>query len=1440
MHFMKGIRRITSYVLSFALLFGMMGGIAAVPAAAASTTHNLATLAKNGQIKLLGRTSVNSDSSGIMTDWSGSGFEINVTLTAARTFTVGYKMNYNNYWAALVDGKQVWRGMISHTKDGTLTSGTFSFTVPAGTHTVSVIKETEIGAYSYKHDLTTLAFDGTINAAPAKKGLYIEFVGDSYSCGDGALGVYESGKTWGIADHSATHSFPWYTAKALNADYSFVSRGGIGLFAGQSAQQSTVTKLTIADVYNYTSGHRAFNSSLVADSSGLYDFTNARKPDIVVVEIGANDTINNSDTYTSMTAWVTKLTSFVNQIRAKNPNAAIICLSHNGAKYYQMKQLANSMDNVYALFYAHNGNGSAALATQMEGHPSWEDHEDIANELVNFIKWNKLIPEAAETAKTYNDIVYYVSASGNDNNNGKTLATAEKTLRSALIQAESDYNKSFPNGSRLVIYVQGEVANSDASVNSQVLGAGNLRTADGSDLPILVTTYNFAFTKTDAVLNTGHMPVNTGNAALYICNDITFKDITIKSYTNAVTGENGVTSYYADYCLYASGYNLVFDNANLITDGKSATCNAWMVSADHFSTGGRNPIGAASPIYGSVTFLNGDYTNLRYVTAVNASHIWRSEADGGSVYSVPMVNAKLVIGEGAIMKNVFSRVGTIAVGSSTVEIRGGTITGCYYGTDFGSETTRKNYAYDGVNKVLMDAGDINVIISGGTINGGFRGTATYVNIRADFNTLITGGTINGGFQGTGNQFTVNGNINNTIEGGTINGYFKGVGSGISGTQSIVNGNVTNNIKGGEIICSATQNTNNISLAAGDYVDINGNVTNTMTSGALHCYGNAASTSTNKLEAEIYFGGRYWVNIKGDLTNKITGGSVAFFMHKGTVFSAFGIYFGTYYGAITGTMKNEIIGGTIYAQYGTVSFGGRTVETPVGKVVNIIGEYDSKGRSFGPRFLINTDSYYVLLAGGWGKVGTSLATHGQISEADCNNNIVVSNTIYGGYIPRVLCSTGNASSTYTSFVKGSVENNIYGGLVTNAFYGAGDARVAGKVTTNVYGGTFTRLYGGSPSGQIYNGVELNVYAMRDLSACASGNNYTINAGGGSSTIKTQSFSKPAVALNIHPTSSTAVVLETPVNAGNATGGTITGQVAVNISGGTYSKAVFDTKYGYTTADIKLTGGTYIANVESLGYCESYAYYANSNGNGTWTVLPRVQAAQVNGTSYATLDDAITAAGKTGTVKLLSKSETEMLRVPSGVKLDLNGKNLTAVDALVFGQIVDGTTGGNACLIISNDASESMVILQADNPQLPIYDSTAGGYRFYSYSVTSLNYKTIGNTGSIQFGFRLLLDNAAGYSVLKNTTDSGASYKVSLEIPGLKGFNINYTYSQSMMQSYADLASKQMTQSGSVSAVFTLTVSGVDTMKQGQTLTATPNISTLCGTQRNGSVSAYSIN
>ena len=98
---------------------------------------------------------------------------------------------------------------------------------------------------------------------------------------------YAPGVQWGATDHSGRSSFGWYLSQMLNADLSIVARGGIGLTDGtEGKQEETESKdATMLDIYPYASGHN--------QTDGLYDF--ARKPDLVVIELGANDTVNNSD-----------------------------------------------------------------------------------------------------------------------------------------------------------------------------------------------------------------------------------------------------------------------------------------------------------------------------------------------------------------------------------------------------------------------------------------------------------------------------------------------------------------------------------------------------------------------------------------------------------------------------------------------------------------------------------------------------------------------------------------------------------------------------------------------------------------------------------------------------------------------------------------------------------------------------------------------------------------------------------------------------------------------------------------------------------------------------------------------------------------------------------------------------------------------------------------
>ncbi|MBP3305168.1 MAG: hypothetical protein J6L24_04280 [Oscillospiraceae bacterium] len=988
---MKKFRKIISLLLSLALLCGLTGNVLAANPA----TWQLSELLGAGKIKALGRTEAGG--SGILTDWSGSGFEINVTADGGE-FTVGYTASYNVYWAILVDGEQVWRGQAAA---GT---GTFGTTIAAGSHTVSVIKETQISTDTSAYcDLTTVSFDGTVNAAPAEKELYIEFVGDSYSCGDGALGKYEPGVKWSSKDDSATHGFPWYTARLLNADYSIVARGGIGLLEGVSAQEGTTNTVTMADIYEYASGYRA--------SAGAYGFT--RQPDIVVVELGANDNIS---TDANASEWTDRIEIFLTMVRENNPGAAIVYLTHETKEYSIVKTLIGegTIENLYTCHYAHNGNGSAALATQKEGHPSAADHQETAKALVAFLRANDLLP--AEEAQTqYNDIVYYASSTGSSTNDGRTIETAVSSVQLALKQAKAD-KTDWSAADRLVIYVQGTV-----SVSATQIFAGGfaIRTADGKDVPIVITTYEYDGTNR-AVLRHTYAPKNLAASATYAANSYIFKDVTLTS----ITGTDG-------YCVtnfYAAGHDVVFDNTVLTTDGNATKgATKWTVSADHFSTGGTNPVTLKKDCHSSVTFKNGDYTNLARVTAVNSSSIWQSS---GSVTDVPYLHCALIIGDGAVMGNVYNRYGTMNVGSAQVILDGGTVAN-YYGTKSGSESTAVTYK-----------GDVRFTMNSGLIAGSFYGTGSYITLNGDVNNTITGGEISvtpngdsqGVFFGGWNGVTVNGNVNNTVSGGDINVWCnEGVVCGVwYGGRSgyVLNGNLTNRISGG-----------NVAFIKG--------------------------TGTPSGSTGIYFG-MYSGRITGELRCEISGGTFDLSMVGKGAFYFGGQAVSTHIGSIVNVLGTEgsdggprFLGANVYlgGGWGRIGVTQTTTTYPTESSDTVIisntiyGGYFNRTVYGGPNS--GSSTYVSFVKGG------------------------IENKICGGKFLAYFYGGTNSMRVY-----GNVNSSIEGGIFACIYGGSGSGAIYGNVNTTVKdmreyyntdaaNGPDWRLRGGSNSGAISGDVTLTI-------------------------------------------------------------------------------------------------------------------------------------------------------------------------------------------------------------------------------------------------------------------------------------------------------------------------------------------------------------------------------
>ena len=300
-------------------------------------------------------------------DWSASGFTMNVDNTGDK-FLIHYKSLDQVWLSVWIDGEEHFRPCIEAGE------GTVAVEMEPGIHTVSAFRETEISPTGKTFNLKGITFEGTILERPADSDLFIEYIGDSISCGDGSLGTYKSGEVWVRADHSATHGFPFYLSRMLGADFSIVAKGGIGLLnpSGDYA---------MGELYPYVTGYR--------DHIVEYDFK--RIPDLVILELGAND--GGYEEY----QFYDKLKEFIAQIRkVYGPDVPIVWFGSSerfyGTMVRYMANVKNEDTNLYAFRFEYGRTGSAALATQTSGHPNAAEQLETAEKIFEFLKMNELIP----------------------------------------------------------------------------------------------------------------------------------------------------------------------------------------------------------------------------------------------------------------------------------------------------------------------------------------------------------------------------------------------------------------------------------------------------------------------------------------------------------------------------------------------------------------------------------------------------------------------------------------------------------------------------------------------------------------------------------------------------------------------------------------------------------------------------------------------------------------------------------------------------------------------------------------------------------------------------------------------------------------------------------------------------------------------------------------
>lgn len=1004
---------LAALVLTAAIALNTQLSKAATPANATDGVA-IGTLAENGLLKLNGRTKVESDY--LVGEFSGTGFSAMITATEDTELVLRYDTNIKGKISILIDGEY------AATELYPATPGFISADVKAGTHELTVVKESQINnsATTYTR-FKSLTFKGTVDGPAAEKARYIEVIGDSYACGDGAAAKYDVGEAWTEPrDDMASYSFGWFLAQSLDADLSIVARGGAGLDGGDP-QQAVNGGKTVFDFYEYTD---------YADQAAGAAYVPTRTPDLVIIELGAND----SKEASTVSAWVNKAKELTLKVKALHGDVPIVFISLQGHRllYQGLRNLLDSdaelqaYGNISAYMTYLEKNGSAALSTQTGGHGSRNDQERLAFRIKNYIETEGILPE--ETAETaYTDYIYYLSQNGNDSNNGLTPETARLTLESLVAKIKADHTdyKALPNDVRVIIRVTGTVLAS----NTQNLVKGfesttRLLHKDGSPAELIIETYQYDGTNR-AVLQCTFSPKDAGSASACTYTKTTFRNVQIY-FTS-----KGTNSKYPISTIYMQGDDLTFDNTTIRRpDGVSGGVN---VSATGFSYSAALHKGFISDgveQVNTITFMNGVYgtaTGFGAISAVRSSSYWANAANGGSKLTAPYLTARILGEKGAVFTGTVNAFGnTLGVKEAIIELRTGSVLNAnFVGTLSGDSSTRKNLI-----------GNVKVILSGGHINGAFAMVGNYVNLTGDTIFEMSGGEIR------------------TLPGTTENNSSIAMGGGY--VDVTITGSAYKTMTGGTIYVTTGSQLS--------YIHLSGKSNNVITGDSVNAISNVTifmglqDGGTTDVKNSIYFGVSGGA-IKGTLRNEITGG-------------------------LFDTCLSNASGGAYH-------FGGQSVAQSIAHLENRIGDPKGGDENVGPVFS-TIPTAFGSGWGQFGVQSYTKAAVADADEAT-TSDIVIDTKIYGGYYTTAkLLPDGNISTAngYYPYTKGSAEIEIYNGMFTSTLNLKSGGQMYGHISFSIYGGYYTdiNLLAGTAT-LVTDGLDFTVYDLTGYGKAVS-KEYTI--------------------------------------------------------------------------------------------------------------------------------------------------------------------------------------------------------------------------------------------------------------------------------------------------------------------------------------------------------------
>lgn len=338
-------------------------------------------------VKLLGRTYFDGEKlfcalSGSGAEFTFNGTKCSVTVTGDSNAINASNADNQARVGIYVNGERVIDDMVDNIQE---TYDVFESDTPKEV-TVSIVKlsESPMSTIGIKEIKAT----GSKIAPTPNKDLFIEFIGDSITCGYG-IDDPDKDHHFSTKTEDVTKAYAYRTAEKLNADYSMVSFSGYGIISGYSSNDKKVEAQTVPQFYTKLGYSWAANGSFTPANVD-WDFSK-RQPDLIVINLGTND-----DSYTKTNSerqqeYCDAYVEFIKKIRENNPDAKILCtLGVMGDRLFDYVQLA-----VYNYTEQTGDSNVSAMKFDVQlpddgysadWHPSVTTHEKASEKLAAEIK----------------------------------------------------------------------------------------------------------------------------------------------------------------------------------------------------------------------------------------------------------------------------------------------------------------------------------------------------------------------------------------------------------------------------------------------------------------------------------------------------------------------------------------------------------------------------------------------------------------------------------------------------------------------------------------------------------------------------------------------------------------------------------------------------------------------------------------------------------------------------------------------------------------------------------------------------------------------------------------------------------------------------------------------------------------------------------------------